>query len=65
MTQKEKRTIAKRLAMLELKLREPDITDQETTAIMYEMTVLTMRTSTMEEMDEIDEMVQDILAKNN
>ena len=65
MTQKEKRTIAKRLAMLELKLREPDITEQETAAIMYEMTMLTMRTSTMEEMDEIDEMVQDILAKNN
>lgn len=64
MTRKEKRTIAKKLAALELKLQEPDLTEDEAAAIILEMTTLAMRTANMEEMDEIDEMVQEILSKN-
>lgn len=62
MTTKEKRAIAKKIADIEMKLI--GASEIETTKLMVDMAALALKVGSLDDMEEIDEMVQDILAES-
>ena len=61
MKPKELRNLAKKIAALESKLTDPELSSQEKQDIEVEITSLVCRITSFEDMDTLDEMVQEIL----
>ena len=65
MKQKELKNLAKKIAAAEMIIQNPESSLEERGAAECEIERLSSKVMSFDDMDQLDEMIQEILAKNN